>query len=55
MFFISFEKGFKIKSQVANEYLFVFFDIERKRLEVKLSVCLVMHWRELILIKLILL
>jgi len=25
VFFISFKKGFKMKSQVANEYLFVFF------------------------------
>jgi len=38
VFFICFlKKGFKIKSQVANEYLFVFFDIERKKLKVELK------------------
>ena len=32
VFFISFEKGFKIKSQVANEYLFVFFILKKNDL-----------------------
>ena len=30
VFFISFKKGFKMKSQVANEYLFVFFKLKEK-------------------------
>jgi len=33
VFFISFENGFKMKSQVANENWFVFFDIEENCLK----------------------
>jgi len=38
VFFISFlKKGFKIKSQVANEYLFVFFNIKENGLMIELK------------------
>ena len=35
--FFSFENGFKMKSQVANENWFMFFDIEENLLEMELN------------------
>jgi len=37
VFFISFEKGFKVKSQVANKNWFVFFNLKENRLKVELK------------------
>jgi len=38
VFFISFEKDFKIKSQVANKNWFVFLILKEKRLKVELKI-----------------
>jgi len=37
-FFISFEKGFKIKSQVANKNWFVFFILKEKETQSRIKV-----------------
>jgi len=37
VFFISFEKGFKMKSQVASKNWFVFFNLKENRLKVELK------------------
>jgi len=37
VFFISFEKGFKVKSQLANKNWFIFFILKEKGLTVELN------------------
>jgi len=47
VFFISFEKSFKVKSQAANEYLFVFFNIKENDLKYSLKLIAILIYERI--------